>query len=111
MSQGGKQPVSLGGTPVRLLELMSSQLKLPSADHEGGSDPAHNQAAFMIGAPPCRAKGLLKMSADKGNLRAWGTHLSDGWYTGQASSSLPAQTMRVAATLHTDKQHSSSGYM
>ena len=45
---GGKQPASLGGTPVRLLELMSSQLKLPSADHEGGSDPAHRQAALKL---------------------------------------------------------------
>ena len=45
---GTKQPVSLGGAPVRLLELMSSQLKLASADHEGGSDPAHRQAALKL---------------------------------------------------------------
>ena len=46
------------------------------------------------------------MSAHEGNLRAWRTHLSDDWKSGIDSSSFPAQTMRVAATLHTGRQHS-----
>ena len=36
----------MGGTPVRWLEFMSRLLKFLSADHEGGSAPAHPQLAF-----------------------------------------------------------------
>ena len=44
------------GAPVRQLECMSRLLKLPSADHEGGSGPAHHATALRAAMLACRAE-------------------------------------------------------
>ena len=47
----------------------------------------------------------VKDISRKGDLRAWMTYLSDGWYPDKESQLFPVQTMRVAAALHTLRQH------
>ena len=49
--------VTFADTPVRWLECASRTTRFPSADHEGGSGPAHHQVAFMTGTFAHRAKG------------------------------------------------------
>ena len=51
-----KRPTGSEGAPVRELECMSRVLRFLSADHEGGSGPAHNQAAFTTMMRACRDK-------------------------------------------------------
>ena len=48
--------MGLEGTPVRWLEFMSRLLKFLSADHEGGSAPAHPQLSFPTGMIACNAE-------------------------------------------------------
>ena len=47
--QRSKKSVSSEDVPVRLLEDRERTLKLSSADHDGGSGPAHCRAAFTTG--------------------------------------------------------------
>ena len=48
------------GAPVRELECTSRLLKLPSADHKGGSGPAHHEAALRATMSACRAESYDK---------------------------------------------------
>ena len=44
---------------------------------------------------------IMRDVGSENDLCAWRTHLSDGWHARQGSSMFPAQTMKVAAALHT----------
>ena len=54
--------VNLADTPVRWLECMSRMPKFPSADHEGGSGPACQQAAVTTRLLARRGESSSEMS-------------------------------------------------
>ena len=61
--------MGLEGAPVRWLECMSRTLMFPSADHEGGSGPAHPQVAFPTGMLACKAEGCCTRWQRKADCR------------------------------------------
>ena len=89
------------GAPVRELECMSRLLKFLSADHEDGRGPAHHEAALTATMLACRAGSHNGHWFRKDDKSARRSHLSDCWSIDKGCSSFPAQTMRVAAALHT----------